>query len=482
MASNPAGWERVQALLDEAPDGMVLSNAYSTAWAARVGSFPDAVDWLRRNQWPDGSWGGRIESPYDRTVSTLAAVVALAELPGHEHAVTQGCDYLRGHGEQWRGREAKTLAFDLIVPVLADEARTLGLDVPLFDGLSAVRDGKLRMFPRALINAQPTTLLYSFEAVRPMFGDDFDRFVSCDGSMAGSPSASVGAWLASGEPTVEKYLRAVRNPDGGFPEFHPLDVFSQAWTLHNFQRAGLLDGDDHLPVLRRLEDLLRVGETVGFSTFFPLPDPDSTAMCLNVLLDEGRAVGDLLDLLLEFEGDDCFLTYPFERQASVTPNARVLQALSHRGDHYRKQVDKTVDYLIGQRKEGAWWRDKWHLSVYYATANTVFGLSRVADSRTTWPLTGQWLIDTQHADGSWGLGGGNAEETAYAVLALNALAAHVSVPARVWLDAEAYLAAHLDDTSHPELWIGKGLYTPINVTRSAIVAGHARATDLISRL
>ncbi|ALG06185.1 hypothetical protein AOZ06_03930 [Kibdelosporangium phytohabitans] len=472
-------------MLDEAQDGLVMSSAYSTAWAARVRSgqspmFGEAVDWLRDNQWPDGSWGGRIGNPYDRTVCTLAAVVALAELPGNEEIVAQGCEYLRRHGEDWRGREAKTLAFDLVVPALADEGRALGLEIPPFDGLSAVRDGKLRMFPRELIANQPTTLLYSLEAVLPVFDADWKRFVSCDGSMAGSPSASAGAFLATGDPGFEKYLRSVRNPDGGFPEFHPLDVFSQAWTVHNFQRAGLLGGDGHAAVLRRLENLLRAGETVGFSTYFPLADPDSTAMCLNVLLDEGRDVSDLLDLLSEFEGDDCFLTYPFERQASVTPNARVLQALHHRGEQYRPQVGKAVDYLISQRNEDAWWRDKWHLSTYYATANTIFGLSRISDSRTTWPATGQWLIDTQHADGSWGTGGGNAEETAYAVLGLDALAAHVSVPARVWRDAEAYLAAHLDDTGHPELWIGKGLYTPINVVRSAVTAGHARAAELTS--
>lgn len=469
-------------MLDEARDGLVTSSAYSTAWAARLRSdqdflFPGAAEWLRRNQWPDGSWGGQIESPYDRTVCTLAAVVALAGISGHDDAVVKGCAYLRQRGEQWRGREAKTLAFDLIVPALADQGRALGLPLPPFDGLGAVRDGKLRMFPRELVVKQPTTLLYSLEAVLPVFGGEWDRFVSDDGSVAGSPSATAAAWMASGDPASEKYLRSVCAADGGFPEFHPLDVFSQAWTVHSFHRARLLDGGGK-QVLQRLEDLVRAGKTVGFSTFFPLPDPDSTAMCLSVLLDEGRDVADQLDLLLEFEGDDCFLTYPYERKASVTPNARVLQALHHRAERYGPQLAKAADYLIDQREEDAWWRDKWHLSVYYATATAIFGLSQLDDSRATWPVTARWLLDTRHADGSWGLAGGNPEETAYAVLALDALAQHVSVPPGIWRDAEAYLAAHLDDTTYPELWIGKGLYTPINVVRSAVLSGHARAAEL----
>lgn len=471
--------------MSDAPDDVVMSSAYSTAWVARLAAdggalFPDAVDWLRRNQWPDGSWGGRIISPHDRTVCTLAAVVALKKSKSDEQAIADGCEYLRLHGGDWRGGEAKTLGFDLIVPALVDEGRELGLELhnAAFDGISEVRDQKLRMFPRELILSRPTTLLYSLEALLPVFGDPagLDRFVSADGAMAGSPSATAGHWSAVGDQASLDYLRSVQNPDGGFPEFHPLDVFSQAWTMHNLQRARLLKADQSEAAMKWLHDLLRAGRTIGFNTSFPLPDPDSTAMCLNVLLDAGHDVTEWLGLLLEFEGESSFLTYPYERQASVTPNARVLQALNNRRELFAPQMAKIVDYLMSQRRDGAWWRDKWHLSPYYATANTIFGLSRV-DESLTWTPTGKWLLDTQHDNGSWGLAGGNPEETAYAVLALDALPKDVDVPARVWQTAEAYLQAHLDDPAFPPLWIGKGLYTPVNVVRSAVLAGYAAAHD-----
>jgi halimadienyl-diphosphate synthase len=486
--SSPDVGKRVSTLLADAQSDFVMSSAYSTAWVARLrvdgaALFPDAVDWLLRNQWPDGSWGGRVPSPHDRTVCTLAAVVALAQcgLPSAEKAIAAGCEYLRLHGGDWRGGEAKTLGFDLIVPVLAGEGRASGLPLPpaAFAGLSEIRDDKLSMFPGDLILNRPTTLLYSLEAVLPVLGDaaGLGRFQLADGSMAGSPSATAGHWSATGDQASVDYLRSVRNPDGGFPEFHPLDVFSQAWTLHNLQRARLLDAEHAEPGLKWLHDLLRAGETVGFSTSFPLPDPDSTAMCLTVLLGAGHDVTEWLGLLLEFEGESSFLTYPYERHASVTPNARVLQALNNRRDLFGPQVTKVVDYLIGQRRDGAWWRDKWHLSPYYATANTIFGLSG-AEEGLAWASTGRWLVDTQHDNGSWGLAGGNPEETAYAVLALDALPADVGVPARVWRTAEAYLREHLDDPGFPELWIGKGLYTPVNVVRSAVLAGYVRAAQL----
>lgn len=489
--------ERVRALLSAGSDDSVASGAYPTARVARLRTgrvplFPEAADWLLAHQWPDGSWGGRIPSPHDRTACTLAAVVALAERQAHElpdpdpataRAVAAGCGYLARSGGDWRGDEAKTLGFDLVVPALVAEARQLGLELPwsAFEEIASVRDDKLRMFPCDLLSTRPTTLLYSLEAVLPVFGDHarLGRFLSPDGAMAGSPSATAGHWSATGDPACLGYLRSVRNPDGGYPEFHPLDVFSRAWTLHHLQRAGLLGSADCADLreagLDWLHDLVDGGRSVGFSTSFPLPDPDSTAMCLNVLADAGREVADEVGSLLGFEGERCFFTYPYERYASVTPNARVLQALGRHPGPHGARVAKVVDYLLAERRDGAWWRDKWHLSTYYATANTVFGLSAVDDERVTWRGTGDWLLDTQHGDGSWGLGGGNPEESACAVLALDALAPHVAVPGRTWRAAEAYLREHLDDADLPELWVGKGLYTPVAVARSAVLAGHALA-------
>lgn len=67
-------------------DGEISISAYDTAWVARIPAangasgphFPGSLDWIERNQHPDGSWGDKQKNwLYDRFVQTLACIVAL---------------------------------------------------------------------------------------------------------------------------------------------------------------------------------------------------------------------------------------------------------------------------------------------------------------------------------------------------------------------------------------------------------------------
>jgi halimadienyl-diphosphate synthase len=193
-------------------------------------------------------------------------------------------------------------------------------------------------------------------------------------------------------------------------------------------------------------------------------------MVANVSHAFGYESTSLLESLLTFETDDHFVGFAHERGAPVSANARVLEAFTQQPDRFAAQIAKATTFLVDSREESAWWYDKWHLSPYYATAQAVFGLAGTAAADTlagTW----RWLLEGQLADGSWGVAGGSAEETAYAVLSLDALApAHGPLPADLRRRAHAYLREHLDTTDHVELWIGKGLYTPPTVVRAAVLA------------
>jgi len=90
MADSTCGPEQWKNLVNEigiGRSGLMKPTAYDTAWLARVPAehdpsvpaFPEALDWLRQTQWPDGSWGAEIEYVHDRVISTLAAILALAE-------------------------------------------------------------------------------------------------------------------------------------------------------------------------------------------------------------------------------------------------------------------------------------------------------------------------------------------------------------------------------------------------------------------
>ncbi|MEJ3749929.1 hypothetical protein WEI85_42545 [Actinomycetes bacterium KLBMP 9797] len=461
------------------------SIAYPTAFVARLRApdgaplFPRALSWLRRRQWPDGSWGGAVPQASDRLVSTLAAVGALAAAPEPwaPAAVRAGLDYLRAHPAAWRDDPHELIAFELAVPHLLAEAGERGHDLPYaaFDGLTRLRADKLARVPADAWSSRPTTLLYSLEVLTGAYDPaPAGRFLARNGSLGNSPSATAAYWAATGAPAALDYLRRLdgASPDGGYPEVYPIATFETAWVLYSLSRAGVLPAVAR-PHLARLRHQLGDGGLAAIDPSFPVPDSDDSAMALTVLLDAGYDVGGLLKGLLVFEGADRFTTFPYERGGSVSANARVLEALAHRADAFPAALAKIVAYLLAERRDGAWWQDKWHASPYYATAAAVFALTRVLPPPAL-EGTRRWLLDSRHPDGSWGAGGGTAEETAYAVLALDALAGARAAPG-VFGAAHDRLRAWAGDAVFPELWIGKGLYTPRTVVRAAVLAAYAVA-------
>ncbi|MFD0683347.1 hypothetical protein [Actinomadura fibrosa] len=486
--------ERVEALLAGLDGGGADGGGsfgacpYTTAWLGRLRDpggavrYPRSLRWLVEHQRADGSWGGEVAFPHDRTVCTLAAVVALTDAgaspPGRADAVRAGLAYLRGHSTGWRRAPVgETMGFELAVPLLLGVASARGLDLPYrdWDDLARTRQGKLELIPRERLLSEPTSLLYSLEAI----GADpahraLARFSGPDGSLANSPSATAALWSAGGGGAAAGYLDdlARRFPDGGVPSLYPTEVFETAWVLHNLQRAGLADArrPGAARAARWLRALLGTHGRLGLSAGFPLADPDDSAMAIIVLHAAGHDVLGLLDGLLAFEGERCFVTYPGERDGSVTPNARVLEALALRRAAYARPMAKVTGFLLDARREGAWWYDKWHVSPYYATAQVTYALTRATAMRLDGTL--RWLLETQRPDGSWGwYGRGTPEETGCAVLNLDALARQgARVPVSVWDGARRYLRRHLDGP-FPEMWVGRGLYTPLAVSSSTVLAG-----------
>ncbi|OLF12101.1 hypothetical protein BLA60_08765 [Actinophytocola xinjiangensis] len=479
--------EEADHLVDGLGERPVAAMAYATAWAARLVTgtgepeFPLAREWLRTHQWPDGSWGGSVPNAYDRLVSTAAAVLALREVPQDwaAGAVRSGVAYLCEHASDWRQATGEPIGFEVVAPHLVEQARLAGLlpagTADSLDELARLRADKLSRVPPGALAGQPTGLLYSLEALGELVPlPQMAKFTSVNGSMANNPPATGALWEATHDPSALDYLtEAARSTgDGGMPEIYPINVFEPSWVIYLLGRAGLWP-----PAARRhVERLAKLaggaGEPVGVSEEFPVPDSDDTAMVANLTHTFGFDPTALLDSLLSFETDDHFVGFAHERGAPVSANGRVLEALGHQAHRFGPQLAKARDFLLDSRHESAWWYDKWHLSAHYATAQAVFGLAGVVPADTlagTW----RWLLEGQHANGSWGLAGGLPEETAYAVLALDTLAPHLGpVPAEVLRRAAGYLREHLDATDHAQLWIGKGLYTPPAVVRAAVLSAY----------
>lgn len=450
---------------------------YDTSWALRLSNadgtlaYPRLLDRLLDRQREDGSWGGRVPHAHDRLLSTLSVVVAMygSTDPRVEKSRDAGVLYLQQHLGDLDPEVDRTIGFELIFPALLEEAAEVGLDLPFatMDHLKRERATKLGLLPQNIFQDH-TTVLFSLEAFRHKLDvEAASGLLLENGSMANSPSAT--AYLLSQIPGWrEKLPRSAAYLDGlldvperGLPPVHPCDVFVRAWTLYYLQHGGLFHAnrdvlEPHLDYLQK-----NLGPSgVWFAANSGSVDSDDTAVTLLVLHHAGYEVDG--SLLLQFEEDRWFSAHRYESNPSVSTNLHILEALPVIPKPHRDRVrQKILSYLLGARRGGAYWRDKWHASVYYPTTMALTILSEHA--RAELGPTIDWLLATQRPDGSWGEHLSTTEETSLALLAL--LKYHRGVrplPEAPLRRAAAYLADHdgASERGYPELWIGKSLYAP----------------------
>src|SRR2546428_404777 len=331
-------------------------------------AYPQTLAWLLRSQNADGSFGTTLPIPKDKLVSTLSALVALADLPQNlqdgvvHRARTKALRFLYEDTGNWQ-TGPDMAGFELVLPALLDEAKVRGLPLPFerFMGISAQRDAKIGHIPPRLIYNVKTPLLHSLEYLGNRLDVEAARAqLSPNGSFANSPSATAYFLLKTRDEQANEYIALLlRNRgDGSIPTVAPFEVFEIAWVLYNLARA------DHRP-------------------------PESSPL----------------------------LRY-------------LAQSL---------------------------------------TAHAVFALTASAPDACVKAFS--WLRDSQRKDGSWGwFSAGTPEETAYAVQALMLAPAEFRAGLKEQLNrAAAYLNETEGEPVIP-MWVGKTLYGPTQVVRSAVLS------------
>jgi halimadienyl-diphosphate synthase len=481
--------KKAKALVNGLNDRMGPS-PYDIAWMARVRHpnnegprWPDLLEWLVNHQHPDGSWGGSITYYHDRIICTLAAAIALKEnrdlLESADVSIQRAERYLWHHIHLLPRDPFELVGFELVFPTLLEEARKLSLNVPTHAcGYGKIQTEKLRLIPPDMLYSPKITTVHSLEFLGES-GDPekMSKALARNGSLGNSPSAT--AYYLTFRPDDTRavgYLESLRSHMEHIIYLYPFSTFELAWVLNNLSFSGF-------PVKELASDAIWESMAsgmeprgVGLDETFGIPDADTTAVSLYLLTEAGYNVDPRI--LLQFEDPErhIFRTYHYERNPSVSTNIHALEALRLMPDYpNRQRVRKQViAMLLDNRSYNVYWTDKWHASPYYVTAHTLLALLRAGNYLAkACQYTIEWLIYTQHEDGSWGFFQvGTAEETAYALtVLLHCYQRQIPVDVDSLHRGAAYLKEIYDTADdYPELWLGKDLYSPKDVVSSAILS------------
>jgi halimadienyl-diphosphate synthase len=299
---------------------------------------------------------------------------------------------------------------------------------------------------------------------------DIENLQESNGSVGLSPSATAyfATYIRRGDEASLKYLRSIAKPDGGLPNVSPFDVFEIAWSLWNLSLIPGLQVTAKLkPHIEFLSQAWVPRRGVSFATDYSVRDSDDTVMTYSTLLRFG--IEKDLASVLAYEEKDHFRCFDLEVNPSISANIHILHALRQAGlNQKNSSVQKIIHFLRKTKNDHHFWVDKWHASAYYPTAHAIIACAGFANDLVAESV--EWILTSQNANGSWGTYIPTAEETAYAIQALWSWNEKVArIPKAVFRNGARWLQEHLDQF-YPPLWIGKCLYNPRLVIRSAVIS------------
>lgn len=471
-------------------EGHMNGVAYDTAWVARVKNewgtplFPACIQWLLENQHPDGSWGSHVNWVPDRVLSTLVAMIALAETDKErfKERIQRGESYIWEHIDELGNEYRRLAGIELIFPTLMKEAEELNLNLPFHKKkYEEERRIKLKKIDRSLWYHKFTTLPYSLE----FLGDELDTekvagLLSENGSVFNSPSTTAYVLMHTGIGKAYAYLQRtlMQTGDGSIMTVHPFEIFENSWMMYNFMIGGIDVPDVYMKFCNYFLQCMSP-RGVGASVYFPLPDADDTAMVAKILAWNGVFISP--SVFASYSTGDHFVTYGFEEtESSITTNLHMLDFLKECRHPQSQEIgERILQFVQKEMHYPGYWIDKWHTSLYYPTSHAVIALSHADNVLASKAVS--WILETQNENGMWGCEKGSIEETAYVVQAL--LYYHTNVE-RIDLEpivrAVPYLKT-MDMREHPEFWVAKGLYVPTNIVRSAVVSALNMYRTLIER-
>lgn len=450
--------QAIARLLGEPPRPEHTSSSAFRTVAALSGARLDPlrVHWLLDTQHRDGSWGGAISFAPDRCLNTLAAVVALAEYGRTESepevvpAIHAGVAHLWNALTTVRVEDPRRPAnFAEHLTALLHRARNLNLALPYpnLDDLA--------------LPPEPPPLAPGAATVCEATAEELDTlWTALTLARSGVPGARLAPFVAElagpGKtgPVPAAFAVGSGDGEGGWVEGEDDGQDAEA------ERAAILCAVRRYSGLGADEGVLEALVGSGAS-------PIHVLGALTAGLGSARAAD-------EAGGSRAALDKAGARGGAIASRAADGVRVSRAADGVgvsRVALAGMLERLRDCRSGGAFWQHRWHLSPYHATwlaLGALAELGEAAQGDTMREDAISWLMSTQRADGSWGVGGGTAEETAYAVNSLLTAAPDSLVVRQSVAMGMDYLEARRNGP-WPELWLGAVLFTPRRVVRAAVL-------------
>ncbi|KAL8530613.1 hypothetical protein ACS0TY_007590 [Phlomoides rotata] len=325
--------EVIRSMVQSMGDGEITVSPYDTAWVALVPDiggagrpqFPSSLDWISKNQLPDGSWGDAYTfSIYDRIINTLACVVALKSWNTHPDKSHKGISFIKKNICKLEDEniEHMPIGFEVALPSLIEIAKELEIDIPDDGGelqeIYARKELKLKRIPKDMMHELPTTLLHSLEGMPELMWQKLLKLQCEDGSFLFSPSSTAFALHQTKDRNCLRYLtNHVQKFDGGVPNVYPVDLFERLWAVDRIQRLGIsryfqAEIDECISYIHRYW----TSNGICWARNSVVQDIDDTAMGFRLLRLHGYEVS--ADVFKHFENGGEFFCFRGQSTQAVT--------------------------------------------------------------------------------------------------------------------------------------------------------------------
>lgn len=432
----------------------------------------------------DGSWGTKYPEHYgDRIVSTLAVLKVFASRG--ETFPSNSISYLKETIPKVRISDRLLIGFEIIVDRLLSIIDKSGYLTSLFDPeVKAHITRKVKYIEK--IGFSDASSSYYLEVI-----DDGDvhRNLSMISTLTGTSPSSLVTYLNHVDhPQLrDLFVEYMKEYGLTFSTLTSIDIFEVAWSI-KYLNLIKVKNDKIKDLVNIMWDEYSKKSAVAYSTLCTLYESDCSSVVLNVLISHGK-VPDVVACLKPYYTGSYFKTFVVEDVKSVTANAHVLEVLNNvpEVDVTKEWKDNIIKFLIGQVTP---WKDKWHVSVLYATCEIILSLiphiERPEVKIVVMDAIG-WIVVTQRDDGGWTACErmvSTIEETCYAVIMLDScfkagLCPYVGSAIKRGL---TFLKSKniIDESMNVKLWISKVLYSPVNLIRALYQVAITLASNYIN--